>query len=65
MGERVATRPLEVSNYALQVNMRETIFHNIWDRGHYPFRGWIPNAKDEFFHSEQQWQAIGEEPKLN
>ena len=54
MGGRVATHPFNVSDYASQVNRRDTILHDIWCRGRYPLKDWIPNAEDEFFHSEQQ-----------
>ena len=54
MGGRVVTRPLDISDYASQVNRRDTIFNDIWSRGRYSFGDLIPNAEDEFFHSEQQ-----------
>ena len=65
MGGRVATHPLDISDYALQVNRGDTTFNNLWGQGRYSIGDWIPNIEDEFFHSEQQWRALREEPRLN
>ena len=65
MGERVVTRPLDISDHTMQVNRGDTIFKDLWCWGFYSSGVWIPNAENEFFHSEQQWWAIGEELKLN
>ena len=54
MGGRVATHPLDILDYASQVNKGDTIFNDIWGRGRYFVGNWIPNIKDEFFHFEQQ-----------
>ena len=47
MGGRVITRTLDMSNYALQVNKRDTILNDIWGQCRYSFGDWIPNIKDE------------------
>ena len=44
MGRRVITRPLDMSDYALQVNKRDNILNDVWGRGHYSFGDWIPNT---------------------
>ena len=54
MGGRVVTRPLDISDYALQVNRSDTIFNDVRGRGRYSFGDWISNTKYGFFHSEQQ-----------
>ena len=48
MGGRVATRRLDISDYTSEVDMRDTIFNDIWGRGRYSFGDWILDAEDEF-----------------
>ena len=52
MGGRVVTRPLDISDYTSQVNKGDTIFNDVWGRGHNSFGDRIPNIDDEFFHSK-------------
>ena len=54
MGGIVATRPLDILDYTSQVHWRDTLFNDLWSQGCYLSGDWVPNAKNEFFHSVQQ-----------
>ena len=50
---------------SLASQQRRSPFHDLWSRGCYSFGDWVPNAKNELFHFEQQWWTVREEFRLN
>ena len=65
MGRGAATRLMDLPDYTMTVNMRDTFSHDLWGRRYYPSRGKLPNAEDELLHSKQQWWTTGAEPRSN
>ena len=65
MGGRVATCPLDLSNYSLQIHWGDAFFHDLWGRCCHSSGDRIPYIENEFFQSKQQQWAIREEFRLN
>ena len=65
MGGRVTTHPLDLPDYSLQIHWGNALLDDLWGLGCHSSGDWIPHAENKFFHSKQQWWAIGEEFRLN
>ena len=65
MGGRTTTRLMDLPNHAATVNGRNSFFNDLWGRGYYPYRDWLPIVKDEHFYSKQQRWIAGKEFGLN
>ena len=59
MGRRAATRLMDLPNYTTAINRGDTFCHDLWGRGCYPFRGKLPNVKDELLHSSSNDELLG------
>ena len=52
-------------NDATMVNRKDTLCHDLWDRGYDPPRDKLPNAENKLLYPKRQWWAVGREPRSN